>query len=321
MKTIYITSKVCCNIFDSQKHLGEIDDNLRYLKINIKEEMYVDIHLSSFKYQKFIPFRLTLPKDLNRAVDQVEVVDLLDENYLLIINPKLLQNKFSCGEKIFEKSTKNQQISAIFNKFCEINIKTDKYNICYQTPHKLIQPTCSIQASDGCEYFVLHGDIQEGKTYTFISPINSPNNYWEKISDSINFSFPTFNTLTKSKDLIGHCVIEKFKLTNSVIQCLERYSSYTQNSPRVVLDPQKFGCAFFDCIMHGNTQHARTFLTPALSSALDDDHLKKFFPKFDCYYKCPTMNEVYLLKGAKNTYYQLKFENYKIADITDFPVS
>lgn len=312
------SAKTPCLVFCDKVFLGEIDKNVcAKLEILEGQTKYIEVFPKSTKdVTYFIPFAFELSSNTRSSSNYI-IYDLLDANYEIEINPRLELHIPMSFDNIFEEEKNGTKICVLSSSVTKIILQNKKNKVEFCPKCVLRDIACKSFSWDNSDYFVLTAKTQENLQYLFVANLNNIDCCIQKFCDDITFDLPKISTLNFCHDFYEHAIISKYELNPSGLKKLDCYSSRKEQTSFLTPTRKDTAKVFFECVKVRDYELARFLMTKQLSELLSDQHLKRFFPKFDKIKLAPE-RDVVLLVGEEKTYFQLSFVDGKIDNIEIF---
>jgi len=333
MKTIAVRAQFECMVQKDGVTVGVLENDAQQISIKAN----TDFVLTFFPLKNFECLPYSCKVHINGAeisvnTDRCTVFKMPCDCYDVVFSPYQL----SYHEPIIEQSQAiNSPISNVEVKIVKqfgaqswsqtLQIFEKNNNIFNHKLSSQVQNCKISSAYINNEFFIIISGFVDDYDYAlFISANGKYQANLELLCHKIEIGENEIKTLTKCFDINKHGKVCVYGIVNSKIAKTDEYIVNLKGNIKVL--PQIVPFAFFESLKLGDLKLCRTYLTDALSSAIDDAHLKAYFGNFEsvrqnvapsdsiCVVLIYKENEKYVGKLCKMEMVGDKIDNFELID-------
>ncbi len=333
MKTIAVRAQFECMVQKDGETVGVLENDAQQVSIKVNN----DFILTFFPLNNFecLPYSCKVHvsgAEVSVNTDRCAVVKLPYDCYDVVFHPYQLTYQ----EPIIELAQSiNSPISNVQVKIIKqfgaqnwsqtLQIWEKNNNIFNHKLSSQVQ-SCKISSAyiDNEFFIIVSGFVDDYDYALFISANGKYQANLELLCHKIEIGEKEIKTLTKCFDINKHGKVRIYGIVNSQIIKVDEYIVSLKEDVKVL--PQIVPFAFFESLGLGDLKLCRTYLTDALSEAVDDAHLKAYFGAFEevrqstsmCDKKAVVLiykeNEKYVGKLCKIEMVGDKIDNFELID-------
>ncbi len=288
MKTIAVRAQFECMVQKDGETVGVLENDAQQVSIKANNDFVLTFFpLNNFECLPYSCKVHTSGAEVSVNTDRCTVVKMPYDCYDAVFYPFQL----SYQEPIIEQSQAiNSPISNVQVKIVKqfgaqnwsqsLQIWEKNNNI---FNHKLSSQVQNCKISSvyiNNEFFiVVSGYVDDYDYALFVSANGKYQANLELLCHKIEIGEKEIKTLTKCFDINKHGKVSVYGVVNSKIAKTDEYIVSLKENIKVL--PQIVPFAFFESLKLGDLKLCRTYLTDALSGAIDDAHLKAYFGDFE----------------------------------------